>query len=326
MHIRVFFCNFVAEFDIIWIGNMNICKNLKNQKAELLRYFRSRAQEILSELALQYSSKDNKGKAKAVNRALVQSKENLLNTLHATAQNEHWTNEEILECVLMITYTNDVVMLETRNAVWEYDYMAFSRRVGELWEPFCKLCFQYPIAPISLFVPPLFADVKKDLTIEIQSYISGLKITKPQKEQLQKYYDKVWGLVTSGEIQLECDLHFENEDAKYIVDFKSGFGSNEKGNTNRLLLVGSIYKNIETENYKCLIFVRSTENNHYLSTLQNSGLWDTSCGNDTYEKIKQFSNYDIHEWINTNVNWMDDFTEQMRNTITTKDLTSYLIW
>ena len=70
---------------------------------------------------------------------------------------------------------------------------------------------------------------------------------------------------------LECDLHFTDGTTKYIVDFKSGFGSNEKGNTNRLLLVGSIYQNIETENYKCLIFVRSTENNHYLTTLQK--LW-----------------------------------------------------
>ncbi len=305
---------------------MLISKNLKNQKTELLHYFRSRAHEILSELALQYSSNDYKRKAKAINRALAQSKETLLSTLYATAQSERWTNEEILECVLMITYTNDVVMLETRNAVWEYDYMAFSRRVGELWEPFCKLCFQYPIASLPLFVPPLFADVKRELTMEIQTFIDGLTITEPQKEQLQKYYDKVWGLVTSGEIKLECDLHFMDGDTKYIVDFKSGFGSNEKGNTNRLLLVGSIYKNIETENYKCLLFVRSTENNHYLNTLQDSGLWETSCGNDTYEKIKQFTHYDIHDWINRNVNWMDDFTEQMRNTITSRNLATYLIW
>ncbi len=45
----------------------------------------------------------------------------------------------------MITYTNDVVMLESRNSVWKYEYMSFSRRVGELWEPFCKLCFNYPL-------------------------------------------------------------------------------------------------------------------------------------------------------------------------------------
>jgi hypothetical protein len=29
-----------------------------------------------------------------------------------------------------------------------------------------------------------------------------------KKKNLKKYYDKVWSLVTSGEIQLELDLHF----------------------------------------------------------------------------------------------------------------------
>jgi hypothetical protein len=46
-------------------------------------------------------------------------------------------------------------------------------------------------------------------------------------------YQKVWILVTSGEIKLELDLHFENGENDFVVDFKSGFSSNEKGNTNR---------------------------------------------------------------------------------------------
>lgn len=305
---------------------MVISKDLKHQKQELLHYFRARANEILSELAISHAPDDCKGKAKAINKELIKSKETLITILIATAKQEHWTNRDMLEVILMITYTNNVVLLETRNMVWEYDYMAFSRRIGELWEPFCKLCFQYPNINLSLFIPPLFEDVKRDLTTEIQSYIQSLTISEQEKQQLQKYYDKVWGLVTSGEIQLECDLHFSQNGSKYIVDFKSGFGSNEKGNTNRLLLVGSIYKNIETENYKCLIFVRSTENNHYLNTLQNSGLWETSCGNSTYTKIEEFTGYDIHNWILQHINWMEDFTEQMRNTIISKELQDYLIW
>ena len=131
---------------------MNINKDLKYNKAGLLAYFRSRANEILSELALQYSAADYKKKASALNKAIIQSRDNMLEILNDTARKEHWTNAEILECVLMITYTNDVVMLESRNSVWEYDYMAFSRRVGELWEPFCKLCFKYPSTSISAFV------------------------------------------------------------------------------------------------------------------------------------------------------------------------------
>ena len=226
----------------------------------------------------------------------------------------------------MITYTNDVVMLESRNSVWEYDYMAFSRRVGELWEPFCKLCFKYPSTSISAFVPPLFSEVKECLTTEITTYIDALKIKISEKAQLKRYYNKVWNLVTSGEIQLECDLHFTDGQIKYIVDFKSGFGSNEKGNTNRLLLVGSIYQNIETENYKCLIFVRSTDNNHYLTTLQNSGVWETSCGADTYSKIHHFTGFDIHNWIDQNIDWMNDFAPQMRDAVTRNELQNYLNW
>jgi hypothetical protein len=305
---------------------MEINKQLRNKKQELLRYFRSRAQETLSELALQYSVADYKKKAQAVNHAIIQSKDNLITILLETARRENWTNVEILECVLMITYTNDVVMLETRNSVWEYDYMAFSRRVGELWEPFCKLCFQYPINDIQLFIPPLFSEVKTDLTNEIETYIDGLNITPEEKLQLRKYYDKVWNLVTSGEIQLECDLHFTDGQTKYVVDFKSGFGSNEKGNTNRLLLVGSIYQNIEDVDYKCLIFVRSTDNNHYLQTLQNSGVWETSCGNDTYVKIFHYAGYDIHQWISNNINWMADFSPVMRDSVTNNNLENYLIW
>lgn len=305
---------------------MNVDRNLKNSKAGLLAYFRSRANEIVSELALQYSAADYKKKASALNKAIIQSKDNLLSILEETARTQQWTNREVLECVLMITYTNDVVMLESRNAVWQYDYMAFSRRVGELWEPFCKLCFKYPSTGISSFIPPLFSEVKESLTTEIVTYIDGLAIQTHEKKQLRRYYDKVWGLVTSGEIQLECDLHFTDGTTKYIVDFKSGFGSNEKGNTNRLLLVGSIYQNIETENYKCLIFVRSTENNHYLTTLQNSGVWETYCGSDTYAKIHQFTGFNIHDWIENNIDWMNDFAPQMRDTVTHNELQNYLIW
>jgi hypothetical protein len=105
---------------------MDIDINLRNNKAELLAYFRNRANEIVSELALQYSAADYKKRASALNKAIIQSKENLLLIVEETARAQHWTNNDILECVLMITYTNDVVMLESRNAVWEYDYMAFS--------------------------------------------------------------------------------------------------------------------------------------------------------------------------------------------------------
>lgn len=304
---------------------MDITKDIKNDKEELLRYFRSRAEEELNELSSEFATNQYKEKTRVMNRFLQNSRDSIISAIKMVADEEKWDMQTILECVLMVTYTNDVVMLETRNSIWAYDYMAFSRRIGELWEPFCKLCFEYPINKISLFIPPLFADVKRDMTNEIRTYISKLNISDEDKAQLNVYYDKVWGLVSSGEIKLECDLHFKSGSTKYIVDFKSGFGSNEKGNTNRLLLVGTIYKNISAD-YKCIIFVRSAENNHYLTTLNNSGVWNTYQGRDTYQQMQQFTGYNLHEWINRNISWMEDFSQEMRTHINENNLGEYLIW
>jgi len=302
-----------------------INKSLKNKKNELLHYYRSRANEFLSEIRLNYGEVQIKEQASAINKCLIETKDKLIAALLQTAEKEKWTNQEKLESILLITYTNYIVMLESRNDVWPYEYMTFSRRIGELWEPFCKLCFAYPINDITLFIPPLFSDVKKKLSNEIDDYILKLKVTDEEKIQLSKYYNKVWGLVTSGEIKLELDLHFIHENQKYVVDFKSGFGSNEKGNTNRLLLVASIYQNIE-ENYQCMIFVRADENNHYFRTLQNSGIWNAFSGSIAYEKMKFFTGFDIKNWIESNVDWKNDFKLETMNFFKQNNLEQYLIW
>jgi hypothetical protein len=304
---------------------MNIDKSLKCKKTELLNYFRSRAEEFLSEIKLTYGNTQYKERASAINKSLVETKDNLIATLLQEANSGNWTNEERLECILMITYTNYIVMLETRNDVWSYEYMTFSRRVGELWEPFCKLCFSYPIKNVSLFIPPLFSEVKRKLSTEIDTYIDKLTISIDEKTQLRKYYNKVWGLVASGEIKLELDLHFISNNQKFVVDFKSGFGSNEKGNTNRLLLVASIYRNLE-ENYKCLIFVRAADNNHYFQTLKSSGVWDAYSDNEAYNKMKEYSGFDIKNWIEANIDWENDFKTETMQYLRNNNLTQYLAW
>ncbi|MCL2598246.1 MAG: hypothetical protein FWD66_11490 [Paludibacter sp.] len=304
---------------------MNIDKSLSNKKADLLNYFRNRAEEFLSEIKLTYGNIQFKEQASAINKSLIETKDNLIAALLQKAEMENWTNKEKLECILMITYANYIVMLEARNDVWAYEYMTFSRRIGELWEPFCKLCFSYPIKNVSLFIPPLFSEVKQKLSTEIEIYIDKLKISANEKTQLKKYYNKVWGLVTSGEIKLELDLHFISDNQKFVVDFKSGFGSNEKGNTNRLLLVASIYQNLE-ENYNCMIFVRSADNNHYFQTLKNSGIWNAYSGNEAYEKMKEYSGFDIKNWIATNIKWENDFKTETIQYLKDNNLTQYLIW
>jgi hypothetical protein len=304
---------------------MDISKEIKNEKEKLLKYFRDRSTEFIAEVNDEYGNTEYKKKAKKLNTLLVKARFTVIEIIEQKAKKNNWTNQEILESVLMVTYCNYVVMLEVRHSVWPYEYMAFSRRIGELWEPFCKLAFEYPINDLELFIPPLFSDVKKKLANEIEEYIDKLNITVEEKQQLLKYYNKVWGLVTSGEIQLELDLHFIYQGKKYIVDFKSGFGSNEKGNTNRLLLVASIYQNLE-ENYAPLIFVRSDENNNYFNTLKNSGIWSAFSGADTYEQLQKYSGYDVRAWIDTNINWSEDLDSDFIKHLEKNDLIQYLTW
>jgi hypothetical protein len=299
----------------------------KHKKDELLDYFRSRIAESLDEIQKIQGTHKYREQATAVNRAIAGIRNTLISALTQTAAREEWYKEDILECVLMVTYVSYVVMIETRNEVWPYDYMSFSRRVGELWELFCKLCFEIPLSDAVLFVPPLFSEVRQKLTDEVNDYIDQLNITQVQKDELRRYYSKVWSLVTSGEIRLELDLHFKMGDEKYVVDFKSGFGSNEKGNTNRLLLVATIYKNLE-ENFNCLLLVRAEEdkNNAYFQILKNSGIWKAYCGDEAYARIKEYSGFDIKRWINQNVNWQGDFLPEAKQHIEKNNLDHYLAW
>lgn len=304
---------------------MDINRDIRTKKVEILEYYRDRSTEFLAEVNSDYGNTEYKKKAKKLNTLIVRARNTLIEIIEQKAKKQNWSNEELLEGVLMVTYCNYVVMLEVRHSVWPYEYMAFSRRIGELWEPFCKLTFEYPVNDIELFVPPLFSEVKKKLANEIKDYIEKLDLKQEEKDQLLKYYDKVWGLVTSGEIQLELDLHFILEGNKYVVDFKSGFGSNEKGNTNRLLLVASIYHNLE-EDYKPLIFVRSDDNNNYFRTLKNSGIWDAFSGDETYDQIYKYSGYNIKNWINQNISWRDDLNDEFGKHLDENNLTQYLTW
>ena len=306
---------------------ITIDRNLKNNKDELLSFFRDRSEESVQEIKQVYSDTQYKKRASAINRAIYKTRQELLKTVNQKANRENWQQEDLLKTHLMVTYVSYIALLEYRNLVWSYEYMAFSRRIGELWEPFVKLCFEYPITDIDLFVPPLFSEVKRDLQKEISDYIDALKITSDQKNNLKKYYQKVWSLVTSGEIKLEMDLHFHKDQYKHVIDFKSGFGSNEKGNTNRLLLVATIYQNLE-QNYRCVLLVRSEEdtNNNYFRILKYSGVWEAYCGSEAYDKIKDYSGFNIRNWIENNVDWANDLSIELGEHLDRNNLLSYLRW
>ena len=308
---------------------MQVTRDLFKKKSEILRYLRDRASESHGEIVKIYGVKDYKDRGAAINKAIVATTTNLKTIIFQRALAQGWRKDEVLKNILIVTYCSYVVMIEFRNMVWPYEYMAFSRRVGELWEPFCRLCFDYPVRDdVELYEPPLFSEVREQLQHEIRQYIFNLNLTIEQKNQLISYYDKVWSLVTSGEIKLELDLHFRIGSINYNVDFKSGFQSNEKGNTNRLLLVASIYKNIISTSNECLLFVRADEddNNHYLQTLKNSGIWGVFCGHETYNKIHEYSGFNLSNWISENISWSEDLSRETHEHFESNNLTKYLTW
>lgn len=307
--------------------NFSIDKTIVGKKSEILAYFRNRGEESLEEICRNYSTKQYKQKSSEINKAIIETKNKLILTIVQKSMEQNWSRIELLNSILLVTYCSYISMIDFRNAIWSYDYMTFSRRIGELWEPFCKICFEYSINKLELFVPPLFSDIKKIMTNEIEGYINKLTIKLKEKEELKKYYEKVWSMVTSGEIKLELDLHFIQNGKYYNIDFKSGFGSNEKGNTNRLLLVATIYKNLE-RNYNCYLFVRSKEeeNNQYFRQLRDSSVWTAYCGEKTYEEIKMFTGFDLKKWIEKNIDWKNDLQKETVKQLERNHLLKYLVW
>lgn len=234
---------------------------------------------------------------------------------------------EVLANILTINYSSYIAMLELRNDIWEYEYMAFSRRIGELWEKFIKLIFDNALNNLHQFLPPQYEEVERHMRCNFNSYIEALPLTDCHKKNIIRLYDDLLQLLCSGDINLSLDIHFTYDRVRYNIDLKSGFGSNEKGNMNRLLLVASIYKTIN-ENYKNILLVRAPEatNNNYFRILKNSGKWEAYCSNDAYSKIKEFTGYDLSHWIANNIAWKDDFSSATYRDFKKNKLLAYLDW
>lgn len=296
-------------------------------KAELLRYFRERGEEKLSELRQEIGNQNFKKLANGVNKAVGDALDAFKDVILSKAKEDEWADDSRLRSILAATYCAQVAMLDHRNQVWAYEYMAFSRRIGELWKRFVHIPFTYSVTNVSPFVPPLFSEVRANLREEIEDYIRELPLSDEEKAELLDYYEKVWVLVDSGEISLQLDLHAEIAGRKVNIDFKSGFGSNEKGNTNRLLMVATIYKNLE-EDYENVLLVRAREdlNNHYFRTLRDSEVWQAYCGEDAYGKIGEFTGFDLRGWISQNIAWEEDLLPETVSHFTENNLMGYLEW
>src|SRR5690606_29305230 len=123
------------------------------------------------------------------------------------------------------------------------------------------------------------------------------------------------------------DQVFTKNGIPYIIDFKSGFGSNEKGNMNRLMTVGRAYR-IWDHRSRLLLLVRQEKNNNYLNVLRRSGLWSVHTGNDAYGKIREITGVDIETVRDEVVDWRSDLSRDFYSYLRKQptDLTAYLRW
>lgn len=267
------------------------------------------------------SDKNKKNQTSKINTAIKKfTNEQVLKIL-----TKPLTDADKLNETLFAHYASYIVMLEYRNKLWSYNSMDFARRIGELWEPFCKLPFQFPVNELKLVEPAKFENVKKEQAHEYESFVNTLSIDDQEKNYLNTAYANMAALLDSGAINLSLDLHFKQNGVIYNVDYKSGFNSNEKGNKNRLLLVGSIYEE-NFDNVKNIILVRQKENNHYLETLKNSPYWDVYIENEAYGKINDFTGFDFRTWIDENITWSDDLSDAFVEHLKQNDLLKYLTW
>lgn len=296
---------------------------MKQDKSKWIAFFTQQVATEKEKICSRY--KNYKDQAGAINQFINDIRDNSIRSLKA--HSNELTQSELLDEILIITYASYIVMLDARNSVWPYEYMAFARRIGELWEPFCKLPFEYPIKKLTIISPPDFNKVQDTIKKDATNYIDSLKLDQETKDELKRHYAIPWTMVDSGGIKLGLDLHFEQDGIHYNCDFKSGFSSNEKGNTNRLLLVASIYNSLG-EIEKTILFVRQPEddNNHYLQTLKNSPYWDVYCANDGYAAMKRFTGFDMREWLDNNVDWENDISSELREHLEKNDLLRYLTW
>ncbi|MEO8960768.1 MAG: hypothetical protein ABI325_02740 [Ginsengibacter sp.] len=72
--------------------------------------------------------------------------------------------------------------------------------------------------------------------------------------------------------------------------------------------------------------MRADENNSYFNTLKNSGIWEAYCGGEAYQKIKEYSGYDLKSWTDPNNNWSTDFNTETTAHFTDSNLLQYLLW
>lgn len=287
--------------------------NYQLLKQEIFDYFHSGLERHVNYIQSNNMEKDKK--TKYINKEIERMRDNYAPILLNKYSNLHTT-----KLYMLLQYCFTVISFEYRHMIWPYEYMAFSRRNGELWERFCKAAWDKTQVPgLARIKPPKFDEVKEIIKDEI----SDLASDSNNKKAIMEIVDDIFELV--GPINMSQDEMFKTHGINHIIDFKSGFGSNEKGNTLRVLAVGKAYKHWDP-NVKLLFLVRQYENNNYLEQIKKSNLWRVYCGSDAYEKIDELTEAGICEIISQAVDFENDLSDNFWQYLCNHDLSKYLNW
>lgn len=287
------------------------------EKASLLAYYRERGKEIF---ANNYTTTKW---SKEFDKVVEELKEQIKN-------DSNLSKRERLECMLMIYYCSYVVRLEYRNKIRPYNYMDFARRIGELYEPFCKIPFEFSLnEEVEIYTPPKFSPFLQERVKGIESLLQHPELPEEIKEQLKKELSPFLELTLAEKLNLKMDLHFKEGRNMYNVDIKSGFNCNEKGYATRLIKTAIAFKEIDP-NHQSMMLIRTDEgeNNNYLKMMKNSGHWHVYCGNEAYQKIEEHTHYPLKQWIDENMYWQEDLERDTLDHLLKQDpnASSYLKW
>lgn len=108
-----------------------------------------------------------------------------------------------------------------------------------------------------------------------------------------------------------CDLNFEYNDKKLGVDTKFRFISND---SNTVREIANSAKHLKMMGYKPVLLFRRERSESLSSPLkrfEKEG-WTIKCGKDASDFLKKVTDFDIDEWINSNVNFWGDLKEYQK--------------
>ena len=266
--------------------------------------------------SIKSSGDTHQNQAKAVNRAISEHRDVLVSQIAGGLSTSGCQQK-----LIVLQYCISVVSLEYRHAVWPYEYMSLSRRVGELWERFRSSAWDIPSKPdLQRITPPKIEGVLDT----IKNTLVGAARDNQKNTTLNVFRD-LRDII--DEINMVEDEVFTIGDTPYVIDFKSGFGSNEKGNMLRLRTVGKAYR-LWNSDTRLLFLVRQEQNNNYLNVIKREGLWEVHCGSDAYAQIDEITGSNLSLIRENIIDFESDLSKGFLRDLGAhlSDLSSYLRW